>query len=143
MKTIKLLLSTLLFGLFLASCSSSYSTYAYDDLYYSPNNDPVKQVQANPRKEFNKTDDIKYDGNHQNPYANEEKPADYPQSIYKNRYTEAEANENNQQGNQEYAADDYSDDTEYYDEDYAENIQQLNSPVTSYNTYNSNERHRI
>lgn len=140
MKTIKLLFGTVVLSLLFAGCSTGYTTYAYDDLYYSPNNDPVKQVQKNPREDFNKTNNIQYDGSYDNRYANEEKPSNYPESIYQNRYTQAEQAEN--QGQAE-AATESSEDIEYYDEDYANTLQQLNSPVRSFDTYNSYQRDRI
>ena len=128
-------------GLFLSSCSSSYSSYAYDDLYYSPNNDPVREVQKDPREDFNKTNNITYQNNNENRYAQDEKPADYPQSVYRNRYTETEQLENSQiqpadNNNQSY-------DDEYYNEDYAESLQRMSSPVRSFNTYDPYQRDRI
>ena len=46
-------------ALLFAACST-YKPYAFDDVYYNPNNDPVKQVQKNPREDFNKSDNISY-----------------------------------------------------------------------------------
>lgn len=137
MKTVYSTFLGLLSILLISSCAS-YTPYAYDDTYYSPNNDPVKQVQKNPREDFNKTDNIQYDGSYSNRYQEEEKAENYPQSLYSNRYTEAERTENNQAQTQTQA-----EDVEYYDEEYAQTLQTINSPVRSFNTYDPYQRDRI
>lgn len=129
----------------LTACSSSYSPYAYDDIYYKPSNDPVNKVRKDPREDFNKTDQIQYDGTYPNRYE-ENSTNDYPESIYDNRYSERERIDNNQseQGQSNITINNNNNDnTEYYDEDYAETLNRINSPVRSINTYDPYTRDRI
>lgn len=132
------LISTLLFG-----CVTSNVPYAYDDLYYSPSNDPVQQVQKNTTEDLNRTNNIQYQGGYDNRYSNTEDASDNRQGVYQNRYTNQEQAENNQPiSNQaEVAEQEYSD--EYYDEDYAQTLQRINSPVRNFNTYDPYQRDRI
>tara|TARA_R110002096_G_scaffold423734_5_gene631156 strand:- start:4922 stop:6322 length:1401 start_codon:yes stop_codon:yes gene_type:complete len=127
-------------GLF-AACSTSYAPYAYDDLYYNPKNDPINKVKKDPREDFNKTNKLSYDGSYENRYVNEENNSTYPESIYQNRYTQAEALENNQPSDS--YTNNSTEEVTYYDEDYARSLNQINSPVRSFNTYDPYQRDRI
>ncbi|MEQ8908066.1 MAG: hypothetical protein RIC95_02650 [Vicingaceae bacterium] len=139
-------------GMALFACTTS-KPYAFDDVYYNPNNDPVKQVQKDPREDFNKTDNIRYDGSYENRYAEDEKSEEYPQSLYQNRYTRAEKEDNSQSQEQINDngstnitinnANNQNGDAEYYDENYASSLSELNSPVRSFNTYDPYVRDRI
>ena len=147
MKTIYSISIIFLFGL-LTACSTSYTPYAYDDVYYLPTNDPIKKVKKNPRDDFNKTNDISYDGSYENRYEKDGNSNSSGQDLYRNRYVQDEQNENSQpqsgtnvtinNNNSSAAQEDV-----YYDEDYAQTIQQLNSPVRSINTYDPYQRDRI
>ncbi|MBL4710770.1 MAG: hypothetical protein JKY48_20290 [Flavobacteriales bacterium] len=132
------LISTLLIG-----CVTSNAPYAYDDLYYSPNNDPVQQAQKNTRDDLNRSNNVQYQGGYDNRYSNTEDAADNRQGVYQNRYTEEEQRENTQIDSIQTEAieQEYSD--EYYDEGYAQTLQQINSPVRSFNTYDPYQRDRI
>jgi len=146
--TLNIFLVIVISNLFVA-CSTSQSPYVYDDLYYSPNNDPVKQVQNNPREEFNKTDNITYDGSYPNRYNENERSENYPQSLYQNRYTENERNENSISTpstsditiNNNISSN--NNETEYYDEEYASTLQRINRPIQTFNTYDPYLRDRI
>ena len=134
--------------LFLSACAGSSSTYMYDDLYYSPNNDPVKQVKNDPRSEFNKTDNIQYDGSYPNRY-DQNNAQQNPQSLYDNRYVAAEQNENQNQNssnvtiNNNLNQESTNGEVAYYDEDYANTLDRLNRPIRSFNTYDPYQRDRI
>jgi hypothetical protein len=146
MKTLFKILSLVFTVGIISACSTSYSPYAYDDVYYKPSNDPVNKVRKNPREDFNKTDQIQYDGSYENRYEESERSGDYPRSIYDNRYTEEERADNNQteQGQSNITINNNNNDnTEYYDEDYAETLNRINSPVRSINTYDPYTRDRI
>lgn len=113
----------------ISSCSTSYPAYQFDDVYYNPNNDPINQAQKDPREDFNKTDDITYENN------------------YPNRYLEEGTTNNGSQTNYSSPSDidNYSEnqETEYYDSDYAESLDAINSNVRSFDTYDPYQRDRI
>jgi len=146
MKTFVKLFSLLFTVGFITACSTSYTPYAYDDVYYKPSNDPINKVKKDPREDFNKTDQIQYDRSYPNRYNEEGQSNDYPQSIYDNRYTEQERADNNQtEDKSNVTINNYNNngDTEYYDEEYAETLNRINSPVRSINTYDPYVRDRI
>lgn len=134
----------------LTACSTSYTPYAYDDVYYSPSDDPANKHKTDPREEFNKSNNVSYDGSYPNRYAEEEKTDRYPESLYDNRYTEAEKQENKKSStgdtqviiNNNNSSSSNEEDV-YYDEDYASSLNQINSPVRSFNTYDPYQRDRI
>ena len=70
MKSLTYPATFILIATLLAACSTA-QPYAFDDVYYHPNNDPVRQVQKDPREDFNQTDQINYDGSYQNRYQKE------------------------------------------------------------------------
>lgn len=143
------LLSLLFSLLFLGACSTAYSPYAYDDTYYSPGNDPIKKVQVDPRQEFNKTDNIHYDGSSPNRYSNKSSSREtMSKDAYNNRYVETENNENNSTSDDYVPSNNndseyYNDDTEYYDDNYSNNTNNLYTPVRSFNTYDPYVQDRI
>lgn len=145
--TINIFFSFIIF-LFLSACAGSSSTYMYDDLYYSPNNDPVKQVKNDPRNEFNKTDNIQYDGSYPNRY-DQNNSQQNPQALYDNRYVAAEQSENQNQNsgnviiNNNLSQENENSEIAYYDEDYASALDRLNRPIRSFNTYDPYQRDRI
>lgn len=134
--------------LILSACAGGSSAYLYDDLYYSPNNDPVKQVKNDPRTEFNKTDNIQYDGSYPNRYE-QNNAQQNPQSLYENRYVAAEQRENNEVNNGNVVINNNlsqgngNEDVAYYDEDYANTLNRLNQPIRSFNTIDPYQRDRI
>jgi len=144
----------LLISSYLAACSSSQAPYAYDDLYYSPKNDPIKKVEKDPREDFNKSDQYTNQNYaYPNRYKDEEKSNNYPESIYQNRYTKAEEAENQKSaGNGETTininnnnanTNQSAEEDEYYDENYARSVNQIHSPVRSFNSYDPYQRDRI
>lgn len=138
MKTIQFFTILMATSLIFNACSTS--EYAYDDVYYTPGNDKIKQVQKDPREDFNKTTDIKYDGKHTNPYT-EQNTASYPQGIYQSRY--AQQNQADIVPQQNYDANTVQYEEEYYDEDYAEDLRRLNAPVRSFSSLSPYQRDRI
>ncbi len=136
-------------ALILTACSTAHQPYAYDDVYYNPENDPIKQAEKDPRQDLQKTDNIQYDNSYPNRYTNNgENNNAYPEGIYQNRYTEAETQENNNQevsGNNQTVIinNNTNDETEYYDPEYAQAVQALNTPVQSFNSYDPYLRSRI
>jgi len=127
-------------AIYLAACSTAHQPYAYDDVYYDPATDPIKQVEKDPSAELNKTDNIQYDNSYPNRYNNDEYSSS-SQGMYQNRYTEAEHSANNtpyNSGNNQTVIinNNSSDgDVEYYDPEYAETVRNLNTPVQSFNSY--------
>lgn len=135
------------FGL-LTACAGSSQPYVYDDVYYSPSNDPVRQAQTDPRDEFNKTDEVGYQS-YPNRYTEDGQSENYPEGVYQNRYVESEQAENaqpstNNGNNQTVIINNNADsDAEYYDPEYAQSVERLNRPVQSFNTYDPFQRDRI
>jgi len=144
MKNTLPLFSLLIVALLLGACSTSYKPYAYDDVYYSPKNDPIKKVEKDPRDDFNKSNN-QYDGSYPNRYNEADKHEDYPKAMYQNRYADDKNNENNQNyiegENNSYYNGQQND--EYYDGEYVNTINEINSPVRRFNSYDPYTRDRI
>jgi len=149
MKQIAYFLYSILGLSLLTACAGSSQPYAYDDVYYSPSNDPVRQAQSNPRDDFNKTDDISYKS-YPNRYNEGDGTTTNPQEMYQNRYTETEQIENQQpstnNGNNQTVIinnNDSDEGAEYYDPDYARTVNRLNTPIQSFNAYDPYQRDRV
>ena len=143
MKTLIKYLSLIIISSSIFSCA--YTPYVYDDVYYTPGNDPVQQVKTDPRADLNKTDNIRYDNNHANPYNQGQYSDATPQDYYsQNRYTEQEQMENNTPSyNQNYIDNNQEYEDEYYDPAYAQTVININSPTRSFNSYDPYQRDRI
>ena len=138
MKSFYQLLVISAFGLLLGSCASTNSNYVYDDLYYSPKNDPINKVKKDPSAELNKTNNIQYQGGYENRYSENGEPVE-TKGAYQNRYATNEQNQNNAVESSTSIAED----AEYFDEEYSETLQRMSSPVRSLNTYDPYTRDRI
>ncbi len=151
MKNLVPKLSFIVLMFFLGACSSSYAPYAYDDVYYSPKNDPIQKIKKDPREDFNKSNNVYHDGSYPNRYNDNGENKNHPESLYQNRYANDEKARSNQEyynnlnennAEEYYEEDAYSQD-EYYDEDYAQTLNQINSPVRSFSSYDPYTRDRI
>lgn len=151
MKRIYQITQILIITSLLSACVGSSQPYAYDDVYYSPSNDPVRKVQKDPREDFNKTDDLGYESypnRYNESYSNEGYSSDgYAQDSYNNSYSEAEQAENAESasGNKQTVIINNSSDgdVDYYDPEYARSVERLNQPIQSFNTYDPYMRDRI
>ena len=131
MKTIHTITTLSIVSLLLASCTVSNVPYAYDDLYYSPSADAVQQA----RIDLNYPDQAtSQNGTYSDRYNQEDgtnSNAENYQESYATENTDSEMQQNEQV------------EQEYYDEGYAETLQQINAPVRSFNTYDPYQRDRI
>ncbi len=126
---------------FLSSCSTSYTPYAYDDIYYSPSTDSERAIQKNPSQELNQADDL-YSTNS---YENKKQEQDYNSNTSSTSYypEEQATNSNSEITNVLINNLNDSSEVEYYNEDYAESLKSINSPVRSINSYDPYQRDRV
>ena len=129
MKTIHTITTLSIVSLLLASCNVSNVPYAYDDLYYSPSNDPVQQARIDPNAPQSNPNQTGY---YSDRYTQE--GGTNPNSA---NYQDSYAQEGSEAINQDPA------EVEYYNTDYAQTLQQINAPVRSFNTYDPYQRDRI
>ena len=132
MKRIHNITTLSIISLLLVSCTVSNTPYAYDDLYYSPSNDPVQQARVGTPSNNQNTSNS---GTYNDRYS-EDTETNYNAAQYQDSY----AKENQQQAAQSNQP---AEDVEYYDEDYAQTLQTINAPVRSFNTYDPYQRDRI
>ena len=118
MKTRYTITNLFIVSLILASCTVSNVPYAYDDLYYSPSNDPVQQARIDPNTAQSNPN--------QSGYYNDRYTEERSTNPNAANYQESYAAEGAEPMNQDPA------DVEYYDADYAETLQQINAPVRSF-----------
>lgn len=128
MKRIHTLIVLTTLSILLIGCAVSNTPYAYDDIYYSPSQDPVQQARVDAPA-------TQYETGNQNEYNDR-----YSQNNEENpnaaNYQDSYAAHDNSAGGESEAS-------EYYDEDYAQTMQQINAPVRSFDTYDPYQRDRI
>lgn len=146
MKTL-LNIGIILFLASLTACSTTYSgsSQTYDDIYYSPNNDPVKVAEKKVDSEIDSYQSPQYENSNSDTYSNEDKESegsqnynnnsnyDYYQKEYSDEITtEPQYNPTIQNGNTQNSRRSYDD---YYDYEYAARLRRFHSPYVGAGYY--------